>query len=216
KDHGTGVTAEDVIGSVTVPNYPEDKGDYTVAVDDPTQLPDGSQSGTTNVGVTVTYPDGTTDHITVPVTIGEQADNDAYEPESNGVTKDHGTGVTAEDVIGSITIPNYPEGKEVPKITIDDPTQLPDGSQTGTTNVGVTVTYPDGTTDHITVPVTILEKVDSQNKASENKEQNTNKDNQKSLPDTGGNNSNATLFGTLFAGLGSLLFVGRRKRNKDQ
>ncbi|WP_428702026.1 Rib/alpha-like domain-containing protein, partial [Staphylococcus coagulans] len=89
------------------PNYPEDKGDYTVAVDDPTQLPDGSQSGTTNVGVTVTYPDGTTDHITVPVTIGEQADNDAYEPESNGVTKDHGTGVTAEDVIGSVTVPNY-------------------------------------------------------------------------------------------------------------
>ncbi|NHA44073.1 Rib/alpha-like domain-containing protein, partial [Staphylococcus schleiferi] len=86
---------------------------------------------------TVTYPDGTTDHITVPVTIGEQADNDAYEPQSNGVNKDHGTGVTAEDIIGSVTIPNYPEGKETPKVTIDDPTQLPDGTQSGTTNVGV-------------------------------------------------------------------------------
>ncbi|MBT2846548.1 YSIRK-type signal peptide-containing protein, partial [Staphylococcus coagulans] len=161
KDHGTGVTAEDVIGSVTVPNYPEDKGDYTVAVDDPTQLPDGSQSGTTNVGVTVTYPDGTTDHITVPVTIGEQADNDAYEPESNGVTKDHGTGVTAEDVIGSVTVPNYPEDKGDYTVAVDDPTQLPDGSQSGTTNVGVTVTYPDGTTDHITVPVTIGEQADN-------------------------------------------------------
>ncbi|MBT2858750.1 hypothetical protein HIR23_11790, partial [Staphylococcus coagulans] len=84
-------------------------------------------------------------HITVPVTIGEQADNDAYEPESNGVTKDHGTGVTAEDVIGSVTVPNYPEDKGDYTVTVDNPEQLPDGSQTGRTDVGVTVTYPDGT-----------------------------------------------------------------------
>ncbi|WP_281183368.1 Rib/alpha-like domain-containing protein, partial [Staphylococcus schleiferi] len=174
KDHGTGVTAEDIIGSVTIPNYPEGKEVPKVTIDDPSQLPDGSQSGTTNVGVTVTYPDGTTDHITVPVTIGEQADNDAYEPQSNGVNKDHGTGVTAEDIIGSVTIPNYPEGKETPKVTIDDPTQLPDGTQSGTTNVGVTVTYPDGTTDHITVPVTIGEQAD--NDAYEPQSNGVNKD----------------------------------------
>ncbi|WP_462211676.1 Rib/alpha-like domain-containing protein [Staphylococcus hominis] len=29
------------------------------------------------VPVTVTYPDGTEDHVTVPVTTNEQADNDA-------------------------------------------------------------------------------------------------------------------------------------------
>nr|WP_274541435.1 Rib/alpha-like domain-containing protein [Staphylococcus pseudintermedius] len=31
------------------------------------------------------YPDGTTDHITVPVTVGKQADNDKYTPETEGV-----------------------------------------------------------------------------------------------------------------------------------
>ena len=40
--------------------------------------------------MTVKYPDGTEDHIKVPVTVGEQADNDAYEPTTDGVTKDHG------------------------------------------------------------------------------------------------------------------------------
>ena len=47
--------------------------------------------GKTEVDVTVKYPDGTEDHIKVPVTVGEQADNDAYEPTTDGVTKDHGT-----------------------------------------------------------------------------------------------------------------------------
>ena len=42
----------------------------------------------------------------VPVTVGEQADNDAYEPTTDGVTKDHGT-PTTDDVTGSVT--TYPK-----------------------------------------------------------------------------------------------------------
>ena len=49
--------------------------------------------------MTVKYPDGTEDHIKVPVTVGEQADNDAYEPTTD-VTKDYGT-PTTDDVTGS-------------------------------------------------------------------------------------------------------------------
>ena len=73
--------------------------------------------------MTVKYPDGTEDHIKVPVTVGEQADNDAYEPTTDGVTKDHGTPTTADDVTGSVTIPDYPADKEQPTITVDDETQ---------------------------------------------------------------------------------------------
>ncbi len=215
KDHGTGVTVEDIIGSVTIPNYPEGKETPKVTIDDPTQLPDGSQSGTTDVGVTVTYPDGTTDHITVSVTIGEQVDKDGNEPKVEGITK-KGTGVTVEDVIGVITVPDYQEDKGTPQVTVDNPNQLPDGTQSGTTDVAVTVTYPDGKASHINVPVTIVEQAEGQSEESKNNEQISNKGNQKSLPDTGGNDNNATVFGTLFAGLGSLLFIGRRKRNKDQ
>ncbi|HEC2156084.1 TPA: YPDG domain-containing protein [Staphylococcus delphini] len=161
KDHDTPVTEDDVKDSITIPGYPTDGDQPTITIDDPSQLPDGSQEGTTDVSVTVTYPDGTTDHITVPVTIGKQADNDKYTPETEGVNKDHGTPITEDDVKGSITIPGYPTDGDQPTITIDDPSQLPDGSQEGTTDVSVTVTYPDGTTDHITVPVTIGKQADN-------------------------------------------------------
>ncbi|HCZ9909356.1 TPA: YPDG domain-containing protein [Staphylococcus aureus] len=159
KDHGTPTTEEDVIGAVTVPDYPSEGEQPVITVDDPNQLPDGNTPGTTEVDVTVTYPDGTTDHIKVPVTVGEQADNDAYEPTTDGVTKDHGTPTTEEDVTGAVTVPDYPSEGEQPVITVDDPNQLPDGNTPGTTEVDVTVTYPDGTTDHIKVPVTVGEEV---------------------------------------------------------
>ncbi|MCE5558988.1 adhesin, partial [Staphylococcus pseudintermedius] len=155
KDFGTGVTEDEVKGSVTVPGYPTDGDQPTITIDDPSQLPDGSQESTTDVDVTVEYPDGTTDHITVPVTIGKQADNDKYTPETTPITKDYGTGVTEDEVKGAVTVPGYPTDGDQTTITIDDPSQLPDGSKEGTTDVDVTVEYPDGTTDHITVPVTI-------------------------------------------------------------
>ncbi|PHK50122.1 Rib/alpha-like domain-containing protein [Staphylococcus edaphicus] len=162
KDHGTPATAEDVTGAVTIPDYPNDKEQPKITVDDESQLPDGNTPGTTEVDVTVTYPDGTTDHIKVPVTVGNEADNRAYEPTTEGVTKDHGTPATAEDVTGAVTIPDYPSDKEQPKITVDDESQLPDGNTPGTTEVDVTVTYPDGTTDHIKVPVTVGNEADNQ------------------------------------------------------
>ncbi|PPJ68319.1 hypothetical protein CV019_15680, partial [Staphylococcus haemolyticus] len=115
---------------------------------------DGNTPGTTEVDVTVTYPDGTKDHVKVPVTVGEEADNDAYDPNVEEVNKDHGTPTTEEDVTGAVTVPDYPSEKEQPVITVDNPDQLPDGNTPGTTEVDVTVTYPDGTKDHVKVPVT--------------------------------------------------------------
>ncbi|MFP4879824.1 Rib/alpha-like domain-containing protein [Mammaliicoccus sciuri] len=161
KEYGTPTTSNDVTGAVTIPNYPADKGQPTITVDDESQLPDGNTPGTTEVDVTVTYPDGTKDHIKVPVTVGKQADNDAYEPRTDGVKKDHGTPITSDDVTGAVTIPNYPADKEQPMITIDDESQLPDGNTPGTTEVDVTVTYPDGTKDHIKVPVTVGKEADN-------------------------------------------------------
>ncbi|PWZ64185.1 Rib/alpha-like domain-containing protein, partial [Staphylococcus pseudintermedius] len=125
----TGVTEDEVKGAVTVPDYPTDGDQPTITIDDPSQLPDGSQEGTTDVNVTVEYPDGTTDHITVPVTVGKQADNDKYTPETTPITKDFGTGVTEDEVKGAVTVPDYPTDGDQPTVTIDDPSQLPDGSQ---------------------------------------------------------------------------------------
>ncbi len=282
KDFGTGVTEDEVKGAVTVPDYPTDGDQPTITIDDPSQLPDGSQEGTTDVDVTVEYPDGTTDHITVPVTVGKQADNDKYTPETEGVNKDHGTSVTEDEVKGAVTVPGYPTDGDQPTVTIDDPSQLPDGSQEGTTDVNVTVEYPDGTTDHITVPVTVGKQPTKDNGATDNdgdmnqgtdegnsatdhgdnvkqdsngnytpveqrdnhatspatdmdpmpsnsqttfdginakgstSEKANHKQQSEQLPDTGESNTqNGALLGGLFAALGGLFLIGRRRKEKE-
>ena len=109
-----------------------------------------------NVPVTVTYPDGTQDHVTVTVVTkdDETPDEVIYEPVSEGVNHDYGTPTTSDEVIGSVTIPGYPTTGEQPVVTVDNPNSLPNGTTPGTVNVPVTITYPDGSVDHITVPVT--------------------------------------------------------------
>ncbi|WP_245342099.1 Rib/alpha-like domain-containing protein, partial [Staphylococcus sp. GDX8P80P] len=159
-DYGTPTTSDEVIGSVTIPGYPTTGEQPVVTVDNPNSLPNGTTPGTVNVPVTITYPDGSVDHITVPVTTGEKPTQDKviYEPTSNGVNHDYGTPTTSDDVIGSVTIPGYPTTGEQPVITVNNPGNLPNGTTPGTVNVPVTVTYPDGSVDHIDVPVTTGKK----------------------------------------------------------
>ncbi|MBI5975955.1 Rib/alpha-like domain-containing protein, partial [Staphylococcus canis] len=152
-NYGTPTTADQVTGAVTVPDYPTDQQPPTISVDDPTTLPDGNTPGTVDVPVTVTYPDGTQDHITVPVTTGNP-DSTTYEPTTDPVNNDYGTPTTADQVTGAVTVPNYPTDQEQPTVTIDDPSTLPDGNTPGTVDVPVTITYPDGSQDHTTVTVT--------------------------------------------------------------
>ena len=92
---------------------------------------------------------------TATATTPTQKDADKYDPKAEAVEKDKGTAVTADDVTGAVTVPGYPTEGEQPKVTVDDPTSLPDGNTPGKTDVAVTVTYPDGSTDKLTVPVTI-------------------------------------------------------------
>ncbi|ARJ19670.1 Rib/alpha-like domain-containing protein [Staphylococcus lugdunensis] len=160
KDFGTPTTTDDVTKAVTVPNYPSDKLAPKVSVDDPSTLPNGQTPGTYTVPATVTYPDGSKDHVNVPVTVKEQPDKDKYEPKVTPVTKDFGTPTTADDVTKAVTVPDYPSSKGTPKVSVDNPSTLPNGQTPGTYTVPVTVTYPDGTKDHVDVPVTVKEQPD--------------------------------------------------------
>ncbi|MCE5826139.1 YPDG domain-containing protein [Staphylococcus pseudintermedius] len=162
KPFGIPVTPTDVTDSIQVPNYPVEGQQPTVTVDDESQLPDGTTEGHKDIDVTVTYPDGTKDHIKVPVVTEKQPDNEKYEPITLGVTKDYGEPTTANDVTKSIQIPTYPAGGEQPIATADDESQLPDGTVEGKVDIPVTVTYPDGTQDHITVPVFTNQQRDNQ------------------------------------------------------
>ncbi|WP_459577670.1 Rib/alpha-like domain-containing protein, partial [Enterococcus faecalis] len=57
------------------------------------------------VEVTVTYPDGTTDTVEVPVEVTKTPDADKYEPTGEKITVPEGTPITEDDVKGKVTIP---------------------------------------------------------------------------------------------------------------
>ncbi|MGY3776342.1 Ig-like domain-containing protein, partial [Helcococcus sueciensis] len=158
KDYGVPTKEDEVIGSVTIPGYPEDKEQPKITVKDPSKLPDGKTPGEHEVPVVVEYPDGTKDEVTVKVTVKDQKDNEKYEPETKPIEKDYGVPTKEDEVIGSVTIPGYPEDKEQPKITVKDPSKLPDGKTPGEHEVPVVVEYPDGTKDEVTVKVTVKEE----------------------------------------------------------
>ncbi len=161
KSYGEPTTADEVKNNVKVPGFPTEGEQPKVTLDDPSQLPDGNTPGTTPVDVTVTYPDGTQDHVKVPVHVGEQPQNEKYEPEVTEITKPFGEPTTADEVKNNVKVPGFPTEGEQPKVTLDDPSQLPDGNTPGTTPVDVTVTYPDGTQDHVKVPVTVHPQLDA-------------------------------------------------------
>ncbi|WP_436883212.1 LPXTG-anchored surface protein SpsM [Staphylococcus pseudintermedius] len=162
KKYGIPTTEDEVIDIVRIPYFPVDGVQPIVTVNDPRLLPNGQKEGQINVPVTVTYPDGTKDLMTVPVITGKQAENEKYDPITLGVTKDYGDPTTANDVTKSIQIPTYPAGGEQPIAAADDESQLPDGTVEGKVDIPVTVTYPDGTQDHITVPVFTNQQRDNQ------------------------------------------------------
>ncbi|MEJ7550153.1 Rib/alpha-like domain-containing protein, partial [Staphylococcus hominis] len=142
----------------------DSNGNVVQKTDDITSYTDGEQKGTFVVPNTAEAGDVYTVYL---VSGGKDVGSDSfvvatqeksYNPVANEVTKDYGTPTTEDDVTGAVTIPDYPSEKEAPTITVDDPSTLPDGNTPGTVEVPVTVTYPDGSQDHITVEVVIDEE----------------------------------------------------------
>ncbi|TJX86478.1 YSIRK-type signal peptide-containing protein, partial [Staphylococcus haemolyticus] len=135
-------------------------GNVVSKTDDITSFTDGEQKGQFTVPAsaqngdiyTVVLVTGGKDVGADSFVVGTPKDNNVYEPTTEGVDKQYGEPTTEDDVTGAVTIPDYPADKEQPTITVDDPTQLPDGNTPGKTEVDVTVKYPDGTEDHIKVP----------------------------------------------------------------
>ncbi|HEM5363872.1 TPA: GA module-containing protein, partial [Streptococcus suis] len=150
---GTPVPADDkpaILAKVDLP-----AGAEATIADDATVV---REDGQAVVPVTVTYPDGTTDTISVPV---KRADNSKYTPSqvTDTVQVDAatapGTAITSQDdkdaIIAAVTVPKVAAGEKALVVS------LPENPQVEVVNaqpvVKAIVTYADGTTDTVDVPI---------------------------------------------------------------
>ncbi|RFT40410.1 peptidase, partial [Gardnerella vaginalis] len=159
KPFGKQVTSDDVTGNVTVPNWSKDsKEQPKIELNEPnTKLPDGQTPGNSTVKVKVTYPDNTTDTVDVPVTISNKQ-SELYPPKADNLEKDNGQKPSDDEIIGKVSVPTWPTNetnKPTYSIAEGDKSKIPNGDKAGKFEVPVTVTYPDGSTTVINVPVTI-------------------------------------------------------------
>ncbi|MBG9368292.1 Rib/alpha-like domain-containing protein, partial [Streptococcus sp. NLN64] len=106
--------------------------------------------------VEITYPDGSTEVIDVPVTIvNPRTDADKYTPETTPETVAKGGKVDLTDNVKPITDES---GKPV-EVTVKDvtPEGAIDTNKPGNYTGKVEITYPDGSKEVVDVPVTIVD-----------------------------------------------------------
>ena len=142
--HGSDPSAE---GSINTEGLPSGTT-YTWVEKPDTNTTPGSKPGK----VLITYPDNSTEEVTVTVEVTPQKDD--YNPQPKAQTVDNGTVPNAED---SVDKTGLPEGTRVTWKT------NPDVSRPGSHPTVALVTYPDGTVDEVTVPITVKEQKDTFN-----------------------------------------------------
>ena len=142
--HGSEPSAE---GSINTDGLP--KGTTYTWVEKPdTNTTPGNKPGK----VLITYPDNSTEEV--PVTVEVTPQKDDYDPQPKAQTVDNGTVPNVEDSVDKIGLPSG--------ATVTWKTNL-DVSTPGAHPTVALVTYPDGTVDEVTVPITVKEQKDTFN-----------------------------------------------------
>lgn len=151
---------------------------YTWAI-----TPDTSTVGTQSVLVKVTYPDNSVDYVPVNVTVKDNlSDADKYQPEYAPVSVEPGTTATAKPTWSTENgNEGEPTGETFAAVTKGDnqtpdwASVAPDGTVTlnpektqtpGDYLIPVTVTYADGTSEVVNVPVVVKGATQDDNKTT--------------------------------------------------
>ena len=96
----------------------------------------------------------------VPVTVGNP-DNETYKPGAEAINKKRNEKAPDADeikkAVKTSTVKDKPAPKETTVELVDPKTPLPTTDKTGTTNVPVKVTYPDGSSTVVQVPVVVTD-----------------------------------------------------------
>lgn len=121
-----------------------------IAIDNPSNIPDGTKSGDFSIPVTITYKDGSEDHTVVKVTIGEPQ-SETNKPTVTDITKKYGEKSNKDEVNNHVT---FDSSKPKPTVTVENANDIPNGTTPGDVNINVNIEYPDGSKSRVTVKVT--------------------------------------------------------------
>ena len=180
---------------------------------------DTATEGEKDAIVVVTYPDKSTDEVPVKVTVKDpRSDADKNEPKAKDQTVKVGDAPKAEDSIANF--------KDLPSGTTAKFKEPVDTKTPGEKTPVVVVTYPDKSTDEVPVKVTVKDPrsdADKNEPKAETKDPaitpvvspSTKKAGAKELPNTGTEQSNASLgLALLVAATAGLLFAKKRKEEE--
>ena len=126
------------------------------------KIADNATSGLVNVPMEVTYPDGTTETINVPIEIkAKQTDADKNDPTAKDQTVNVGDTPDAKNSIGNVG--DLPSGTTFEyKTPVDTTTE-------GEKDATVVVTYPDGSKDEVPVKVIVKDPRTDVNRPSQDR-----------------------------------------------
>ena len=116
------------------------------------EQPDTSKPGSKTGKVLITYPDKSTEEVTVTVEVTPQKDE--YDPQPKAQTVDNGTVPEARNSIGNID-------KLPPNTRFEWKNGAPSTTEKGDHPGTVLVTYPDGTSEEVEVVVKVREQKDT-------------------------------------------------------
>ena len=142
-DNGTVPNAEDSVAKTGLPEGTRVTWKETPVVNTPGSHP---------TVALVTYPDGTVDEVTVPITVKEQKDTFNPTAKQPNQTAKHGSDPSAE---GSINTEGLPSGTTYTWVEKPDTNTTP-GSKPGK----VLITYPDNSTEEVPVTVEVTPQKD--------------------------------------------------------
>ena len=142
-DNGTVPNAEDSVAKTGLPEGTRVTWKETPVVNTPGSHP---------TVALVTYPDGTVDEVTVPITVKEQKDTFNPTAKQPNQTAKHGSDPSAE---GSINTDGLPSGTTYTWVEKPDTNTTP-GSKPGK----VLITYPDNSTEEVNVTVEVTPQKD--------------------------------------------------------
>ena len=103
--------------------------------------------------VTVTYPDGSKDVVNVTVNVRKLSDE--YEPTGTKIVKNQNDLVSNEELKATVTISNNGASKVKSVTPVETINTINSGNQT----INATVTYLDGTTDTVTIPLEVKDVI---------------------------------------------------------